>query len=733
MATLPAGFEIEQQPQQQPAGVPPAPIQQQVIPQQQIAPQQAVATLPAGFEIEAQPEVSQPSFPGAGIIEPALTFATGAIAEPVAGIAGLVGAALAPEGFRAETGADIAREVREKLTFDPRTEEGKANLESVASSDVVQTIGKAVSSAEQTLGDAGFDIAGPVGGAIGAAIPTAILEATGLVAPALAGKVTQQVAKRAEVKGARIAEEAEALRAPLSAEEGLEQVTETIKTGTPEDVARVIEPDPEFFKAADELNISVEPLASFGSQNPQFRAVEQGLASIPASQLDAQGKAFIGEVSQKADDLITEYGGTLDKAELSDRFRTESLTSIDDLGIKADDLYESLSVKIPASSRVEAPNTVDFILQKAQDLGGRRELSPKLNRVLSQLEIKEKVGKSKITDVITGKPVPGKVTRTLPTYERLNQTRREIGQAINRGTGPFKDQETGLLKALYSRLRQDQDAVAGNFGATEVSDSANALVRQRKHLEDNLAKLLGKDLEGSILPKVGQALKRLSKGDVQKWDSLMNRIPQSIRQEIVVTSLNDIFKGANTGGQSLNPTQFTKFMDDLQRSPATRSRLFKELPPESIKALENLRTVSKGISVALQDRIPTGRVAAFFEDNDGFLRRMMGKALVLGVTAKAGPLAGSAASEFINQSTGGAKTAAAVLSSTQFQNIIRTAVRDGVTEGAEITGKLKKSEKAFEKSKVFNRWSKTLSTDDRAKLASLGTITYLLKDEEGTQ
>jgi len=286
------------------------------------------------------------------------------------------------------------------------------------------------------------------------------------------------------------------------------------------------------------------------------------------------------------------------------------------------------------------------------------------------------------------------------------------------------------LKALYSRLRKDQDAVAGNFGATDVSDSANALVRQRKHLEDNLAKLLGKDLEGSILPKVGQALKRLAKGDIQKWDSLMARIPKSIRQEIVVTSLNDIFKGAGVQAQALNPTQFTKFMDDLDRSPATKSRLFKELPPESIKALENLRTVSKGISVALQDRIPTGRVAAFFEDNDGFLRRMMGKALVLAVTAKAGPLAGSAASEFINQSTNGAKSAAAVLSSTQFQNIIRTAVRDGVTEGAEITGKLKKSEKAFEKSKVFNRWSKVLFDDDRAKLASLGTIAYLLKDQE---
>ena len=518
---------------------------------------------------------------------------------------------------------------------------------------------------------------------------------------------------------------------PLDSEEGLKQVSDVIKTGTPEEVASVVNPDPAFFRAADELNINTEPLASFASQNPQFRAVEQGLASIPASQLDVQGKAFISELSQKADDLIVQYGGTLDKGSLSDQFRLSSISAIDDLGEQADKLYDSLATKIPPSSRVEAPSTVSFIRQKAQELGGVGELPPVLNRVLRQLEVKDKTGApTKRIDVITGQPIPSKVTRTLPTHERLNQTRREIGQALNRGTGPFKDQETGLLKGLYARLRGDQDAAAGQFGASDVSDSANAIVRQRKQLEDNLGKLLGKDLEGSILPVVGQSLKRLSKGEVQKWDSVMSRIPKSMRQEIVVSSLNDIFKGNNVQGQALNPTQFTKFMDDLNRSPATKNRLYKELPKESIAALENLRALSKGVSVALQDKIPTGRVAAFFEDKDGFLRRLMGKAIVLGVTAKAGPLAASAAGEFINQTTNGAKTASAVLASGQFQNIMRTAISEGVQEGGTVSARLKKAEKAFEKSKTFEQWSKALSDDDRAKLGSFGTINYLLQDTE---
>jgi hypothetical protein len=171
-------------------------------------------------------------------------------------------------------------------------------------------------------------------------------------------------------------------------------------------------------------------------------------------------------------------------------------------------------------------------------------------------------------------------------------------------------------------------------------------------------------------------------------------------------------------------------MDDLDRSPAIKNRLFKELPVDSIKAIENLQKVSKGVSIALQDKIPTGRVAAFFDGNDGVLRRLMGKAISTAITVKAGPLAASAASEFINQSSNGAKAASAVLASTQFQAIMRRAVRDGVTEGAVITDKLKKAEKAFERSRTFKRWSEALSTSDKAKLASVGTIGYLLKDDE---
>jgi hypothetical protein len=137
------------------------------------------AALPQGFVLDMQPEAVEPSFTdkAIGAAETAATIGSAIVAEPVAGVAGLISAPLAG----AEQAAGVVEGVREALTFNPRTDEGKANLQSIAGSEVIQTITGALETAEQTLGDAGFDLAGPVGGAIGEVIPTAILEAAGLL------------------------------------------------------------------------------------------------------------------------------------------------------------------------------------------------------------------------------------------------------------------------------------------------------------------------------------------------------------------------------------------------------------------------------------------------------------------------------------------------------------------------------------------------------------------------
>jgi len=116
-------------------------------------------------------------FPGASVIEPAATLISGAIAEPIAGIAGII-QSLNP--FSEEgSGAKAVESVKESLTFKPKTEPGKKGLQAV--SDVMEPVASALSEAESFLGDEAFESTGsPALAAAAKSIPTALLEIIGL-------------------------------------------------------------------------------------------------------------------------------------------------------------------------------------------------------------------------------------------------------------------------------------------------------------------------------------------------------------------------------------------------------------------------------------------------------------------------------------------------------------------------------------------------------------------------
>jgi len=111
--------------------------------------------------------------------EPALTFATGALIEPIAGLAGIFQSLnpFAEEG----AGAKAVEAVREAGTFQPRSERGKIGLREVGEFGPVKAFVETLTGLEKGLGDVGFKIAGPAGGAFGATLPTALLEGLGLV------------------------------------------------------------------------------------------------------------------------------------------------------------------------------------------------------------------------------------------------------------------------------------------------------------------------------------------------------------------------------------------------------------------------------------------------------------------------------------------------------------------------------------------------------------------------
>ena len=133
----------------------------------------------AAQPVAAPPQVEQPSFPGAAVAEPVATLVSGAIAEPIAGLAGLARAAFAPSPEEAvRRGAETVAATREALTFQPRTEAGQRALRTIGG--VLTPVGEALQGAEQFLGDETFEATGsPALAAAAAAIPTALIEAIG--------------------------------------------------------------------------------------------------------------------------------------------------------------------------------------------------------------------------------------------------------------------------------------------------------------------------------------------------------------------------------------------------------------------------------------------------------------------------------------------------------------------------------------------------------------------------
>lgn len=111
---------------------------------------------------------------GRALGETAATIATGAVAEPVAG---LVGLATAPfQGLR--QGVQNIEATRQALTYQPRSELGQRVVSGIG--QLMQPIAQPLQAASQYLGERGFQAGGPALGAAGETLIPAAMELAGL-------------------------------------------------------------------------------------------------------------------------------------------------------------------------------------------------------------------------------------------------------------------------------------------------------------------------------------------------------------------------------------------------------------------------------------------------------------------------------------------------------------------------------------------------------------------------
>lgn len=181
-------------PQSQPAPVP-EPVEQvekPLMPQPYQMRQQPTQQFGYGTQVPKQGQV-----PDMGAAEAALTVASSALAEPIAGLAGIAGAVLPGDEGQ---GARAVEATREALTYQPRTEEGQASLQKLG--EAVAPIGEAIAKVENALGTGALQATGsPEVATVAHLIPTIAAE---ILTLGLGGKVAKGTLNATDIGKATI-------------------------------------------------------------------------------------------------------------------------------------------------------------------------------------------------------------------------------------------------------------------------------------------------------------------------------------------------------------------------------------------------------------------------------------------------------------------------------------------------------------------------------------------------
>jgi hypothetical protein len=129
------------------------------------------------IKAQQQPQETSVGEDIVGGLETAVNIGSGIIAEPVAGLAGIV-QSLNPFADKG-AGAKAVADVKESLTYQPRTEASKSQLQSIG--ETLKPVGEALSSTEKFLGDNTLRVTGsPALAALAHTLPSAALELIGV-------------------------------------------------------------------------------------------------------------------------------------------------------------------------------------------------------------------------------------------------------------------------------------------------------------------------------------------------------------------------------------------------------------------------------------------------------------------------------------------------------------------------------------------------------------------------
>lgn len=626
-----------------------------------------------------------------GGLEVGATILSGAIAEPISGIMG------AYEAFKGGDPSALIPFMQKELTYEPRTDSGKQQIKSVG--EFLQPVGEAFKSIEEGLGNAVFDATGNAELAtIAHTLPTAALEALGVksfLGKKAATMSIDDIAKQKDFASKGFDPKEFNSQKVFTDSAKKKQLDEVLASGDQERLAAMIDSDPEFFKALDELGAKEKGLPSASSKNKQYQETEQALKKMPGSDLSKKEFDQVSELQRITDDLITEFGGTTDKSELSMSLANDADRVIESLNLTTEAAYNTIGENIPKQTLSSMDNIGEYMAQELADLGEDiSQLSPLERRLLSMSE-------------------------KGATYHALDKIRKEVGATIGKKSDKYKSEDVGALKRIYAKLTDDQEIVASDLGMSESWSAAKDLVVQRKALEDKSIQMFGKNLTDAFMPKMGLAMKKLTIGDYKKFSELMDAVPEGRKQEVVISALNDVFTMGSRKEKQLNVAGYADWFNGLNKNAKLKQGLYSHLPKDLTVKLDALGKVTNGIRNAQASAPIGGQVMA----NAGVLDKVVNGVANRFLTKLPGIIGDVVSAGLEKGKSKGLDAAIDVLNDPDFIANIN-AIAKGQTRKAEAL------EKRLMKKKKFQDFINTLPTNEAKALSILGLTSWLSRSNE---
>ena|GEM_PF-4148018 len=358
-----------------------------------------------------------------------------------------------------------------------------------------------------------------------------------------------------------------------------------------EELRSAVEADPTIVQAAEALGLELP--ADVFSANVQLRNLTGLARSQPGSAAEAQWQQTVANSARQVEESLTEMGASRDLAQLSDDVFTRMNSNMQALQRQGDELREAVNANLNMQSRVEATNLQDALAQTINDLGGIEEATQAMTsqerRLLQALGVGE--------------------TPKQPTYAYMDRLRREIGDALNNGTGPWADTERVTLQRYYNALAEDRiDHVARELGQDAANDlaSSNRIFQAMFAAREEMTDLFGRDLDRGIGQQIRSVIAQGARGDTTNLRRMFSVLPEGMRSDV---AFSGILANARSRGAD-GAFSFANFRNTY-RSIRDNAPVYRELSRNMTEPqrtfLDNLYRVSENIADANSRLITTGR------------------------------------------------------------------------------------------------------------------------------